>query len=122
MNGKKIAAWAGGAVALLIVFVIAAAYLIEQNTFLHRYLLAKMIQAGENSSGARIAVREFGIRWLPLRMTLVDVAVRGTDENTARPLASLPHVEIGIEWGALLHKRVNLTELILDRPTVNLVV
>src|SRR5580700_4256900 len=122
MNTKKIAAWAGGAVALSIVLVVAAAYLIQQNTFLHRYLLAKMIQAGEKSSGARIAIRDFGIRWIPLRMTLDDVAVRGTEENTARPLASLPHVEIGIEWGALLHKRVNLTELILDRPAVNLLV
>ena len=122
MNAKKVAAWAGSAVALLIVLVIGTAYLIQQNSFLHRYLLAKMIQAGEKSSGARIAIRDFGIRWIPLRMTLEDVAVRGTDENTARPLASLPHVEIGIEWGALLHKRVNLTELILDRPAVNLVV
>src|SRR5580700_8016586 len=122
MNTKKIAAWAGGAVALSIVLVVAAAYLIQQNTFLHRYLLAKMIQAGEKSSGARIAIRDFGIRWIPLRMTLEDVAVRGTDENTARPLASLPHVEIGIEWGEFLHKRVRLTELILDRPAVNLVV
>jgi translocation and assembly module TamB len=122
MNAKKIAAWAGGAVALLILLVIGTAYLIQQNSFLHRYVLAKMIQAGEKSSGARIAIRDFGIRWIPLRMTLDDVAVRGTEENTARPLASLPHVEIGIEWGALLHKRVNLTELILDRPAVNLLV
>ena len=122
MNAKKVAAWAGSAVALLIVLIIGTAYLIQQNSFLHRYLLAKMIQAGEKSSGARIAIRDFGIRWIPLRMALEDVAVRGTEENTARPLASLPHVEIGIEWGALLHKRVNLTELILDRPAVNLVV
>lgn len=122
MHGKKIAAWAGGAVALLIVPVIAAAYLIQQNTFLHRYLLVKMIQAGEKASGARIAIRDFGIRWIPLRMTLENVAVRGTEQNAPRPLASLPHVEIGIEWGALLDKRVNLTELILDRPAVNLVV
>ncbi len=122
MNAKKIAAWAGGAVALLIVFVVGAAYLIQHNTFLHRYVLAKMMDVGEKSSGARIAIRDFGIRWIPLRVTLDDVTVRGTEDNTARPLARLPHVEVGIEWGALLHKRVNLTELILDRPAVNLVV
>src|ERR1700680_1620561 len=122
MNVKKIAAWAGGAVALLIVLVVGAAYLIQHNTFLHRYVLAKMIDVGEESSGARMAIRDFGIRWIPLRVTLDDVTVRGTENNAVRPLASLPHVEVGIEWGALLHKRVNLTELILDRPAVNLVV
>src|ERR1700752_3274812 len=113
MNAKKIAAWAGGAIALLIVVVMGAAYMIQQNTFLHRYLLAKMIQAGEKSSGARIAIRDFTIRWLPVRVTRDDVAVRGTEQKAPRPLASLPHVEIGIEWGALLHRRVNLTELTL---------
>jgi translocation and assembly module TamB len=122
MNAKKIAAWVGGAVALLIVLVISAAYLIQRNTFLHRYLLAKMIDAGEKSSGARIAIRDFGIRWIPLRVTLDDLIVRGTEENAARPLASLPRVEIGVEWAALIHKRVNLTELILDMPAVNLMV
>src|SRR5579859_1772410 len=122
MNGKKIAAWVGGAVALLVVLVVGAAYLIQHNTFLHRYVLAKMIDAGEESSGARIAIRDFGIRWIPLRMTLDDVTIRRTEDNPVRALASLPHAEIGIEWGALLHKRVNLTELILDRPAVNLVV
>jgi translocation and assembly module TamB len=122
MNVKKIAAWAGGAVALLIVLVVGAAYLIQHNTFLHRYVLAKMIDVGEESSGARIAIRDFGIRWIPLRVVLDDVTIRGTVDNAARPLASLPHVEVGIEWGALLQERVNLTELILDRPSVNLVV
>ncbi len=122
MNAKKIAAWVGGAVSLLIVLVVGAAYLIQHNTFLHRYVLAKMIDVGEKSSGARILIRDFGIRWIPLRVTLDDVIVRGTEDNAVRPLASLPHVEVGIEWGALLHERVNLTELILDRPAVNLVV
>jgi translocation and assembly module TamB len=122
MNAKKIAAWVGGAVSLLIVLVVGASYLIQHNTFLHRYVLAKMIDVGQKSSGAQIAIRDFGIRWIPLRVTLDDVTVRGTEDNTVRPLASLPHVEVGIEWGALLHKRVNLTELILDRPAVNLVV
>ena len=81
MNVKKIAAWVGGAVALLIVLVVGAAYLIQHNTFLHRYVLAKMMDVGEKSSGARIAIRDFGIRWIPLRVTLDDVTVRGTEDR-----------------------------------------
>jgi translocation and assembly module TamB len=125
MNVKKIATWTAGAIAMLILLVIVAAYLIQRNTFLHRDLLARMIQAGEKSSGAKIAIRNYRIRWLPLHLTLEGVIVRGNDSNdsdTVRPLANLPEVEIGIEWSALLHKRVNLTELVLEHPEVNLVI
>ena len=122
MIAKKIAARVGGAVALLILLVIGAAYMIQQSTFLHRYLLARMIQIGEQSSGARIAIRDFRIGWIPLRVRLEDVAVHGTETNSGRPLATFPQLEVGIQWSALLHKEVNLTEVILDKPAVYLVV
>ena len=122
MKWKTIMAWMGGAVGLLILLVVCAAYLIGQNTFVHRDLLAKMINAAERASGARITIRNYAIRWLPLRVTLEDVMVRGSEKDFAAPLASLPKVEIGVAWKALLHKQVDLTELILDGPAVNLVI
>ena len=114
-------AWAGGGIAGLILLVACAAYSIQQNTFLHRYLLAKMIQMGEKSSGAQIAIRDFSIRWIPLHITLEGAIVRGGEKNVSAPLANLPRIEIGVRWGELLHKQVVLTELTLDRPAINLV-
>src|ERR1700719_2516271 len=122
MNGKKIAAWVGGAVAAAILLIVCAAFLNQQNTFVHRYVVAKMIQMGENSSGAEITVRDYAIRWLPLHVRLQGVIVRSRERDFATPLAELPQIEIGIAWGALLHKRVDLTELILDRPAINFVI
>ncbi len=63
---------------------------------------------------------DYAIQWSPLRVTLKGVVVGGTEGNFAKPLADLPNVEIGLAWGALLHKRADLTQLILDRPAVNL--
>src|SRR5260370_29708126 len=88
---------------------------------LHRYVLAKMIQMGEESSGAEVAIRDFSIRWIPLHITLEGVIVRGSEKNLSDPLANLPRIEIGVRWSELLHKQVVLTELTLDRPAVNLV-
>ena len=122
MNGKKIAAWMGGAVAALMLLIVSAALLIQENTFAHRYVLGKMIQIGEESSGAEITIRDYAVRWLPLHVRLEGVIVRGTEKELSRPLAELPQIEIGIGWGALLHKRVDLTELILDRPVIQIVV
>lgn len=121
MKMKKIAAWSGAVVATLILLMIVGAVLIQQNTFVHRDLLARAIQAGEKSSGARISIGNFGIRWMPLRITLSDVVARSRANVSAPPLAAVPQVDIGISWDALLHKKVDLTEVILDRPVVHFV-
>lgn len=120
MKWKEILQWLGSGIAVLLLLIISATYLIQKNTFLHRSLLTEMIQIGERSSGARITMRDYAIQWSPLRITLMGVVVRGRDLNVAKPFADLPHVEIGLAWGALLHRRVALTQLILDQPAVNL--
>ena len=119
MSWKKVVAWIGGVIAIVVLLVPFGAFLIQRNTFLHRYLLAKMVQIGQKSAGSEMAIGDYSIRWFPLQITLRDVVVRGREEALARPLASIPRVEIGISWGPLLHKKIDLTELILDRPAVN---
>ena len=117
----KIMAWISGGLALVILFVACAAFLIQQRTFVHRYLLARMIQAGERSSGATISIGDYVIHWLPLHVTLENVIVHIGRGDSAAPLAKLPKVEVGIAWSALLHKQVELTELLLDGPSVNVI-
>lgn len=124
MNWKKAAAWIasaiGGAIVTVILLVLFGAFLIQRNTFLHRYLLAKMVQIGEKSAGTEIAIGDYSIRWFPLQIALRDVIVRGREDAPAPPLASLPRVQIGVSWRQLLLKKIEITELILDRPAVYL--
>ena len=110
----------GGAIVALILLVLFGAFLIQRNTFLHRYLLAEMVQIGEKSAGTKIAIGDYSIRWFPLQIMLRDVIVRGTGDALAPPLASLPRVEIGVSWRPLLDKKIEITQLILDRPAVYL--
>src|SRR5260370_16565487 len=112
--------WAGGGMAALILLVVCGAYLIQRNTLLHRYVLAKMIQMGEESSGAEIAIRDFSIRWIPLHITIEGVIVRGSEKNLSDPLANLLRIEIGVRWSELMHKQVVLIELTLVPPSLNL--
>jgi translocation and assembly module TamB len=122
MKWRKITAGVAGGMAFFILLALFTAFLIQQNTFLHRYLLAKTIQIAEKSSGSEITIRDYAIGWLPLHVTLEGVVVLGTRKDLARPLANLPRIEIGLGWNALLHKRADLTELAFDRPAINLVI
>ncbi len=112
----------GAAIVAVIVLVLFGAFLIQRNTFLHRYLLAKMVQIGDKSAGTEIAIGDYSIRWLPLQIALRDVIVRGREDALAPPLASLPRVEIGVSWRPLLDRKIEITQLILDRPAVYLAV
>ena len=124
MNWKKTMAWIvsaiGGAIVAVILLVLFGAFLIQRNTFLHRYLLAKMVQIGDKSAGTGIAIGDYSIRWFPLQITLRDLIVRGREDALAPPLASLPRVEIGVSWRPLLDKKIEITQVILDRPAVYL--
>ena len=124
MNWKKavarIGSAIGGLIAAVILLILFGALLIQRNTFLHRYLLAKMVQIGEKSAGTEIAMGDYSIRWFPLHITMRDVIVRGREDALAHPLASLPRVEIGVSWRPLLDKKIEITQLILDRPAVYL--
>jgi len=122
VKAKTIAVWTAGVVAALILIILIAAILIQRNTFVHRYLLARAVQAAENASGAEISIGNFEIRWMPLRVTLEAVVVQGRKGVAGRPLAKLPKVQVGISWDALVHKRIDLTELVLDHPEINLLV
>ena len=55
MHWKKVLARIGGAIggtiAAVLLLVLLGAFLIQRNTFLHRYLLAKMVEIGEKSAG-----------------------------------------------------------------------
>lgn len=124
MNWKKalarIGSAIGAAIAAVILLVLLGAFLIQRNTFLHGYLLAKIVQIGDKSAGTEIAIGDYSIQWFPLQIALQDVIVRGREDALAPPLASLPRVEIGMSWRPLLDKKIEITQLILDRPAVYL--
>jgi translocation and assembly module TamB len=124
MNWKKALARIGGAIgctiAAVLLLVLLGAFLIQRNTFLHRYLLAKMVQIGAKSAGTGIVIGDYSIRWFPLQITLRDVIVRGREDALTPPLASLPRVQIGVSWGPLLNKKIEIGQLILDHPGIYL--
>ena len=124
MNWKKalarIGSAIGAAIAAVILLVLLGAFLIQRNTFLHGYLLAKIVQIGDKSAGTEIAIGDYSIQWFPLQIALQDVIVRGREDALAPPLASLPRVEIGMSWRPSLDKKIEITQLILDRPAVYL--
>ncbi len=50
------------------------------------------------------------------------LTVHGSEPADAKPLLQVPHISIGLKILSVLHHQVNLSELLIDHPVVNLVV
>ena len=59
--------------------VLLAAFVILRTQTFSRFLLRKIVQQAEQSTGARIDIRKLDLRWLPFTADFYGVAVHGQE-------------------------------------------
>lgn len=112
-----------GIVAAIVCIAIVAAIVINTawfRTFLRNEI---SIQALAHA-GARVEVASISPHWTQLVFDLSNVAVYG-NQNPSRneaPVLRAAHLEVGIEFLPLLHKRVELSKLVLDEPVIRIAI
>ena len=106
----------------LVLLVVVAAVVILQNPAFQRYLVAKIEQSAQESAGARVEIQGLQIHLKTLSADIYGLTVHGTEPAGAKPLLEVPHARIGLKIISILRHKVNLSELLVDRPAVNLIV
>jgi translocation and assembly module TamB len=84
-----------------------------------RFLLAKIIEQAQTSTGARIEIRNMGLQWSPLTADFYGIVVHGKEKSDEAPLAVANHLRVSLGMRALLHKKVDLFAIVLDRPVLH---
>jgi translocation and assembly module TamB len=100
--------------------LIAIATLTVQTPAFHRFILARVIQKVETLTGARIQIGAFAFRWRGLRVDFYNVVLRGAEQASERPLLAADHLAISMRILSPWKKQIDLSEIILDRPVLNL--
>jgi translocation and assembly module TamB len=100
--------------------VIAIATLTVQTPAFHRFILARVIQKVETLTGARVQIGAFAFRWRGLRVDFYNVVLRGAEQASERPLLAADHLAISMRILSPWKKQIDLSEIILDRPVLNL--
>jgi translocation and assembly module TamB len=100
--------------------LIAIAILAAQTAAFHRFILARVIRKVETVTGARVQIGSFMFRWRSLRVDFYNIVLRGTEQVSERPLAAADHLAVGIDILSVWKKQLDLNEIILDHPVVNL--
>ncbi len=122
MNWKKIIAWVPGTLLLLLAVIGIGGFVFLQSQSFHRYVLAKIMQVASDSTGGKVYVRSFDFHWSGLRADLYDIVIRGTEGADQRPLLRVDKLTVGLKILSVLHQQVNLNELLIEHPVVNLTV
>jgi translocation and assembly module TamB len=86
----------------------------------HGYLLAQIERQASEATGAEVQVQNFTLHFSRLAADVYGITVRGNQPPSARPLVQADQLRIRLKIVSLLRKKVDLSEIILRHPVVNL--
>jgi translocation and assembly module TamB len=107
-----------GIAAAMVILVVAATVVGHSQAF-NRFLLAKIVQQAEQSTGARVQIQRMNIAWSPFVIDFYGLVAHGSEADSQSPLLSAEHLRVGLTLGGLLKHNVNLREIALDGPRLN---
>ncbi len=106
--------------ALAIVLVLAgAAYVVVHTKNFNHFALQKIIQEAQTRTGARVEIRSLAIHWDTLSLDLYGLTAYGKGGISEPALFRADHLRIGLKIASLLERKINLEEIVLDRPVVD---
>jgi translocation and assembly module TamB len=114
--------WAGiGLVTFIFVLAIAGAVVLRSRKF-HSYVLAKVQQQASEATGAQVRIQDFALCLSTLGADAYGITIRGSEPASAPPLVQADQLMIRLKIVSLLHKKVDLNQIVLRHPMVNLLV
>jgi translocation and assembly module TamB len=121
-NWRKIVGWTAVVIGALVLLLVIAAVVILPNPAFQRYLVAKIERSAQESAGARVDIQNLQLHVKTLSADIYGLTVHGTEPAGAKPLLEVPHARIGVKIISVLRHKITLSDLLVERPAVNLIV
>src|SRR5437667_1934606 len=119
---RKTLGWTAAIFGAVLLFVIVGGVLLLRSSAFHSYLLAKIVQGAGEATGARVELQNFNLHIKTLTADVYGLTVHGTERAGEKPLLQIQHARVGVKIISIFHRKVNLSELLVENPVANLVV
>jgi translocation and assembly module TamB len=119
MNWKKTAGWTGAVLAALFVVLLVGGYIVLKTPWFHQYVLAKIAEEGRAGTGGTLNVQAWDVHFFPLKVDLYGVVLRGTEPRESKPLLQADKLTVGVNFQALLARKLQLSEILIQHPVVD---
>jgi translocation and assembly module TamB len=106
--------------AAVLLLLAGAAYRIVHGVAFSRWVRQKAIQEAEKATGSRVDIQRIDIHWSQLGVDFYGLVIYGNGASSLGPFLRADHVGVGLKIISVLQRKIDLSELILDRPFLNL--
>ena len=120
MAWKRNLGWLAVVLVTSIAVLGVAGYLVVSSPRFHEYLLAQIEKRASEATGAEVRVQNFTLHVPRLAADAYGITVRGKQPASAPPIVQADQLRIRLKIVSLLRKKVDLSEIILRHPVVNL--
>jgi translocation and assembly module TamB len=119
---KKGVGWTAIVIGAIVLVAIAATLVLLRNQGLHGWVLAKIVQQASEATGAGVELDNFDVHLKTLTADIYGLTIHGTEAAGEKPLLQIRKATVGLKIISILHRQVNLSELLVEDPVVNLTV
>ena len=122
MAWKRTFRWVGMGLLVVLLVLGIAGYTVLHSQRFHRYVLAKIQEHASEAIGARVRIGDFQAHVSTLTFDAYGITIRGSEPISVLPLAHADQLRIRFKIVSLLRRKVDLNEIMLRHPVLNLLV
>jgi translocation and assembly module TamB len=120
MKWKKLFGWALAALAIMVAVSVLGGYLYLKSDAFRQLAMRKIVAEANRATGGHTQIGAVDFELSTLTAHLYDVVIRGDESPNAPPLFRVDKVTVGLKIRSALHRKINLSELLIEHPVVHL--
>jgi translocation and assembly module TamB len=122
MKWKKLFGWTLAVLMIMIAIVVVGGYLYLKSDAFRQFAMRKIVAEANEATGGHTEIGAVDFHLPTLTAHLYNVVVRGNESPDVPPLFRVDKLTVGLKIQSVLHRKVNLSELLIEHPVVHLVV
>jgi len=120
MKWRTITGWTFVAIGVALLVAVIGGYFYLKTDSFRQFAMRKIIEQANQATGGRTQLQNFDFNLATLTAHLYGIVVRGKEPANAPPLLAADSLTVELKILSVLHHKINLRELLIEHPVVNL--
>ena len=79
----------------------------------------EIVDSANQATGGKVEIHDFDFRLSNLTANVYGLVIHGTEPNPDTPLLSIDHAYLDLKLVSLIHRKVDLNQIVVTRPVVH---
>lgn len=120
MNWRKLLRRGALVASLLLATILGAVFFVLRSQWFHEFVLSTIIERAQAETGGTLKIQSWNFHLHPLVIELDGVVLRGMESPADRPLLAVDKLTVGLKVRALVDRKLELSELLIEHPVANI--